>query len=326
MKNKSLILLALLISLNLFAQYDVDINKTKIITAKEKRNNEQKKREESSNCKFIPFHEYEVGLKFYFPKNDSKLGLEKYDEYYSIEQIKKNKVEIKKIKYKNISGKIFEIERIEDRKVENRTDTYIVLKQIDSSFTIEYKSMFDRPFLKKQWEKDNSDGQTSILPDAVYTGEIDDFKDNYLNKEFYSKFLIKGKRYQKVKITEVGAGTVNKPIRAVVTNEKGDKEQVDFCTCGTNVSSVYLYSNTMNNYFTTENPKEKFKGKDENWELICEKKIKIGFSEDELRWSWGGPNKINETTVSGINRKQFIYSDQYVYLENGVVISFQTSK
>lgn len=45
-----------------------------------------------------------------------------------------------------------------------------------------------------------------------------------------------------MKVIEVGAGTENEPIRAVVINENGDKEQVDFCTCGTNVSSVYIYS------------------------------------------------------------------------------------
>lgn len=328
MKNKLFTILALVISLNIFAQYDVDINKTKRVTGKERRNNEQQKREETGGCKFIPFHDYAVGMKFYFPIDNSKLRFDEYgyDKYYSVEQIKKNKFQINKIKYKNISGKLFEIIKIEERKPGYREDTYITLKQVDSSFTIEHKSMFDRIFLKNQWEKDETDGQVSVLPDAIYTGEIDSFKEKFLNKELYSKVLVKGKRYQKVKIIEVGAGTENQPIRAVVINEKGDKEQIDFCTCGTNVSSVYLYSNTMNNYFSTENPKDKFKGKDENWDLICEKKLKIGFTEDELRWSWGGPDSINETTVSGKQHKQFVYSNQYVYLENGIVTSFQSSK
>lgn len=184
----------------------------------------------------------------------------------------------------------------------------------------------NRPYLKTDWDKDDNDGQVSILPDAVYTGEIDSFKEKYLNKEFYSKFLVNGKRYKKVKIIEVGAGKENLPIRAVVEDESGNKEQVDFCTCGTNVPSLYYYSNTMDNFFTAENPKDKYKGKEENWELICQKKIKIGFTEDELRWSWGSPNKINETTVSGRQHEQFVYSDQYVYVENGIVTSFQSSK
>lgn len=327
MNNKLFTTLTLIISLNIFAQYDVDINKTKKITAKEKREQNQQKREEIGGCKFVPFHEYEVGMKFYFPIDDFKIKYDNYyDNYYSVIQLKKNKFETKSIKYKNISGKVFEIVKVEERKSSYSEDTYITFKQIDSSFTIEHKSRFNRNFLKKQWDKEDSDSYNAILPDAIYTGEIDSFKEKYLNKEFYSKFIVNDKRFKKIKIIEIGAGKLNEPVRAIVENENGDKQQIDFCTCGTNISSVYYYSNTMDNFFSIENPKDKYKGREENWETICEKKIKIGFTEEELRWSWGGPDKINITTISESQRKQFVYSNQYVYLENGIVTSFQSTK
>lgn len=327
MKNKLFSILALFVSLNIFAQYDVDINKGKTISKKERREESQRKREELGGCKFIPFHEYTVGMKFYFPKDEFKLKYDSYfKDYYAVTQIKKNKFQQKEIGYKEIAGKVFEIVKIEERKPDYFEETYITLKQVDSAFTIEHKARISRPFQKSQWEKNDSDDYVYVLPNAIYTGEIDSFKEKYLNKEFYSKFLVNWKRYKKVKIIEVGAGKENEPIRAIVVNENGDKEQIDFCTCGTNVSSVYLFSNSMNNFFTTENPKNSYKGKEENWELICERKIKIGFTEDELRFSWGNPNKINETTVSGKQHQQFVYSDQYVYLENGIVTSFQSSK
>lgn len=326
MKNKILLIFTLLLSLNLFAQYDVDINKEKKLSGKEKREENQRKREEKGGCKFIPFHEYKEGMKFYFPKDDFKLRYDSnYEYYYAINQIKKNKFQQQKIGYKDIAGKVFEIIKIEERKDTYFEDTYITLKQIDSAFTIEHKSRIDRPFSKKQWEKIDGDEHTYILPDAIYTGEIDSFKEKYLNKELYSKFMVNGKRFQKVKVIEVGAGKDDEPIRAVVINENGDKEQIDFCTCGTNVSSVYFYSNSIDRFFTTDNPKNDYKGREENWDLVCERKIKIGFTKDELIFSWGTPKRINETTVSGKVHQQYVYSDQYVYLDNGIVTSFQST-
>lgn len=326
MKDKLFTALALLISLNIFAQYDVDINKNKTFTEKEKRDKYIQEREVMGGCTFIPLHEYKVGMKFYFPKDEFNL---KYDSYYTnyeeITQIKKNKFQSSWIGYKDIVGKLFEIVKIEDRGPSYLSKAFITLKQVDSSFIIEHKYTWSLKFLKSYWEEDDNDGQGFGLPDVVYTGEIDSFKEKYLNKEFYSTFLVDGKRFKKVKIVEVGAGSQNAPIRAIVVNEEGVKGQIDFCTCGTNVANAYLRSGTMDNYFLNENPKDTYKGREENWELICEQKIQIGFTEDELMLSWGAPNNINKTVVSGIKHEQFVYSSQYVYLENGIVTSFQSS-
>lgn len=40
-------------------------------------------KEENGGCKFIPFHDYSVGMKFYFPIDNSKLRFDDYgyDKY-----------------------------------------------------------------------------------------------------------------------------------------------------------------------------------------------------------------------------------------------------
>jgi hypothetical protein len=180
--------------------------------------------------------------------------------------------------------------------------------------------------IKKQWDDEPYMQQLHVLPYVVYTAEIDAFKDKYLGKELFAKFSVKDKKFQKVIVVQVGAGDARQPIRVIVETISGDKEQQDICTCGTNVPYTFVELNGFDNSFQMENPKDKFKGSDEIWDLICQSKIRIGMTEEELRLSWGSPKKINETTVSGKASKQFVYYDQYVYVDNGLVTSFQSSK
>lgn len=143
----------------------------------------------------------------------------------------------------------------------------MILKQIDSSFVIEHKLSFNTQNIKKDWDSDM--WHNSGLPDVIYTKEIDDFKNKYLNKELYVKFPIGDK---KVKIIEVGAGSEKKTIRAVVKDELGNTKQIDFYTCGTNVSSINFinsFQDYMDKYLSIENPRNNYNGNDENWNLIC---------------------------------------------------------
>lgn len=312
-----------------FSQYDLDINREKSVSPTERRSNNIKAREEIGNCKFIPFHEYTEGLKFYFPKDDFKLkydDISSYTDYHALKEIKKGKFQTEPISYKNLAGKQFIITKVEDRGKDYFAQSYIILKQVDSAFTIEHKQMIRRESLKSNWEKDTYTGQTFVLPDAIYTADIDGFKEKYLDKEFYSNFPVGGKKYQKVKIIQVGAGSEHSPIRVVVENQNGNKEQIDFCTCGTNVPTIYTESNDFLRHFRLINPKITYKGSDEMWETICTSKIMIGMTEEDLILSWGRPEKINKTVVSGIVSEQYVYNNQYVYVENGKVTSFQSQK
>lgn len=56
---------------------------------------------------------------------------------------------------------------------------------------------------------------------------------------------------------------------------------------------------------------------------IFEKKIWIGMTKEMLFESWGRPNDINRTVGSWGVHEQCIYTGAYVYIENGVVTSWQ---
>ena len=65
--------------------------------------------------------------------------------------------------------------------------------------------------------------------------------------------------------------------------------------------------------------------------LIDEKKIVLGMTDEQLRLSWGAPGRVNRSVGSFGVHEQWIYprgsvTDDYVYVEDGKVTSWQTSQ
>jgi acyl-CoA reductase-like NAD-dependent aldehyde dehydrogenase len=60
--------------------------------------------------------------------------------------------------------------------------------------------------------------------------------------------------------------------------------------------------------------------------LIKAGRIRIGFTARQVRESVGGPDRINTTVTPAGTHEQWVYGDNYVYLTNGVVTAFQTSR
>ena len=64
---------------------------------------------------------------------------------------------------------------------------------------------------------------------------------------------------------------------------------------------------------------------------ISQGRILIGMTNQEVLRSWGAPTKINSTISARGSSEQWVYrrekigNDQYVYVENGIVRSIQTS-
>lgn len=55
--------------------------------------------------------------------------------------------------------------------------------------------------------------------------------------------------------------------------------------------------------------------------------IRIGMTREQVYAScWGKPKHINKTITSGGVHEQFVYGSSYVYLEDGIVRSIQTSE
>jgi hypothetical protein len=54
------------------------------------------------------------------------------------------------------------------------------------------------------------------------------------------------------------------------------------------------------------------------WKAILEETVVVGMSEEMVLLSWGTPKKVNRTSSGD----QWVYSDNYIYFENGKMTSF----
>jgi hypothetical protein len=67
------------------------------------------------------------------------------------------------------------------------------------------------------------------------------------------------------------------------------------------------------------------------WEMeVCQTidqgEVSIGMTADQVRLSWGKPEKVNATLSSKSQREQWVYGKQYLYMQNGVLKSMQTPR
>jgi hypothetical protein len=61
----------------------------------------------------------------------------------------------------------------------------------------------------------------------------------------------------------------------------------------------------------------------ENWQHVLNGRVKIGMSKEMCELSWGKPKSINETITLGKKSEQWVYSDNYLYFNNGIVTAMQ---
>ncbi|MDD3033098.1 MAG: hypothetical protein PHT25_00755 [Bacteroidales bacterium] len=61
----------------------------------------------------------------------------------------------------------------------------------------------------------------------------------------------------------------------------------------------------------------------EKWILILKGKVQIGMTKEMCKLSWGEPDDINTTITLGKKWEQWVYSDNYLYFENGVLTAMQ---
>ena len=58
-------------------------------------------------------------------------------------------------------------------------------------------------------------------------------------------------------------------------------------------------------------------------QYILERKVKIGWTKDQCISSWGMPDKTNVTIINGVEHEQWVYGNEYLYFENGILTAIQ---
>ena len=153
----------------------------------------------------------------------------------------------------------------------------------------------------------------SIFP-FIIVGYFMKLKQEYIGKEYiYRSSVFK---YSKMKCTDVTVRENEVEIALVFENENNEKIFVS-------IDGEYGKRDKWS--FIPIDKAEYFKNifGEENWNTILDKKVQIGMTSEMCKMSWGSPEKINRTTTAGKSSEQWVYSNNYLYFENGVLVAIQ---
>jgi hypothetical protein len=158
----------------------------------------------------------------------------------------------------------------------------------------------------------------------MVVGYFEKLKQLYIGVDYISRGKNVGTDVNTGKAISAGAGTKWKckdvtieeeyyNLVLVVENEKGEK--LPFA----------LETIKDKRYFITLRQSETLKKKYglDNWKKIIDGNVNVGMTSEMCRWSWGEPSKINRTTTARGNNEQWVYSNNYLYFENGVLTTIQ---
>jgi hypothetical protein len=136
---------------------------------------------------------------------------------------------------------------------------------------------------------------------------------------------LKIKGYSAVKVIDIVAGWYGFiPVRFVVQTSEGSAGFVDINPSGTNASDILREKGGFDENFLTKDPRVTHSWSRAAWSAIEGRKVFVGMTAEQVRFSWGAPEEINTTVLQGVKQEQWVYGDgNYIYLENGVVTAIQ---
>jgi hypothetical protein len=127
------------------------------------------------------------------------------------------------------------------------------------------------------------------------------------------------KKYAPVKVVEINPGwDEEKPLRFVLES-KGQLGFVDVNLSGTNVQREVRHLSRFEDYFLTEDLKQKYKWSASVWQSIENNRVIGGMTMEQVRLSWGEPEKTARTATG----EQWTYAAGVLTFKNGVVVNIQ---
>ncbi len=128
------------------------------------------------------------------------------------------------------------------------------------------------------------------------------------------------KKYSPLKVTEVIAGwNEERPVRFVLETADGKRGFVDLNLSGTNVFKEVRHLGRFEHCFITEDPRKTRKWDPQIWALIENGQIGAGMTADEVRMSWGEPDKITRTATG----ENWTYPAGTLVFKNGLMTGMQ---
>lgn len=192
----------------------------------------------------------------------------------------------------------------------------------------------DKYFLKLQEERSGDivyfeyDPKYEFEFPFIVVGYYDKLKRLAVGKEYVIAYYLSGhtdlqtgkevtsKSGQKWKCIDITVDEKEYKPAYIIENEIGEKTLIpcDWLVGKDNYGKVFTTQEA-------DNYKKRFGI--EKFNLILEGKVRIGMTKEMCKLSWGEPKDINVTITSGSKSEQWVYDDNYLYFENGILTTIQ---
>ncbi len=186
------------------------------------------------------------------------------------------------------------------------------------------------------------------ITDIVFLNDMENAKKKWIGKTIYSKRRsvrtydekldkygeLKVKIGEPLKVTDIWwgfsscwpkYGEKDGPLWVIVESIKGEKGFIPTAFSWTNIyKDRWTQGRPWDNDFFEFNPKQKYRWSNEIWELINNRKVRVGMNKDQVKLSWGNPDEINKDIYESRILEQWIYESQYLYFENDKLTAIQS--
>ena len=270
-----------------------------------------------------------VGMEFVLLFRDPNLQFFGYDLYRHPEMMgyfgnldeEFEKIGSKNILYKPYENKTLEVLAVEEEMIGNYEIKFKVKDTGEHLYGKTYMFGFDdiAPVIDKlratsRWLN------TTIYPFDSFLYTYDE------GSHSYGKLNIK--KLSPCKVIEIWWGTISKgPLWLIVETNEGEQGFIPtaFSYTAVNLKQWNAGMRPWETAFFEKDPRSTFDWPEPMWTLIEDSKVKIGMNENQVLLSWGNPKNINEDIYENETRQQWVYDDQYLYFQNGSLVSIQSN-
>jgi hypothetical protein len=128
------------------------------------------------------------------------------------------------------------------------------------------------------------------------------------------------KKFGPLKVVDVVPGwDEEKPARFKLETPDGKQGFVDLNLSGTNVQKEVRYLSRFEDHLMAENPRLKYKWKADVWSTIEKGQIYPGMTEEQVKMSWGEPEKITRTAAGEV----WTYTSGALVFKKGILSGSQ---
>lgn len=132
--------------------------------------------------------------------------------------------------------------------------------------------------------------------------------------------MVRVRKFSPLKVVEVAAGwDEEKPVRFTLETPEGKRGFIDLNLSGTNVQKDARHLSRFEDHLLVENPRLKYKWRADVWKAIENGQIYAGMTAEQVKMSWGDPDKTTRTAAGEL----WSYQSGTLIIKNGVMTGSQ---